>query len=354
MKIKYFWGLIFAIAAAALFIFFGTPFRSSFINDNASQASALSLITEPDDGIAPVLAMISGAAKSADLVMYELDDHQVEAALVADERRGVAVRVILGAGYDGASSTQNAAAYEFLAANSVPVRWSPSYFSLTHQKSLAVDHDRALIMTFNLVSKYYPTGRDFGVDDNDPRDVAAIERTFDDDWRGTQAGGGGAGRDAAAPGGNNGDHGDDLIWSPGSERPLLTLIHGAQKSLYVYNEEMADGDVVKALIEAAERGVQVYVDMTDADEWQWQFRELTTGGVHVRTYADSPSALLYIHAKMIVADGARAFVGSENFSTTSLDDNRELGIITSDPAIIASLTRTFAADWRNAIPFMDD
>ena len=40
----------------------------------------------------------------------------------------------------------------------------------------------------------------------------------------------------------------------------------------------------------------------------------------------------YIHAKAIVADGARASVGSENFSTGSLQYNREPGLITTNAA----------------------
>jgi phosphatidylserine/phosphatidylglycerophosphate/cardiolipin synthase-like enzyme len=174
-----------------------------------------------------------------------------------------------------------------------------------------------------------------------------MERTFGDDWRGSDGGSGNA-----SLGGNNGDAGDDLVWSPGSEDALIDLISSAQKSLYIYNEEMADMDVTKALIDAAERGVAVYVVMTGADEWKWDFAELATAGAHVRTYADDASAPLYIHAKMIVADdgsaAARAFVGSENFSAASLGKNRELGIIISNLTIIKSLMKTFTADWRGA------
>jgi phosphatidylserine/phosphatidylglycerophosphate/cardiolipin synthase-like enzyme len=261
------------------------------------------------------------------------------------------VRVLLSPGYDGASSTVNGLAYNFLLARGVAVRWSPSYFSLTHEKSLVVDGARALIMTFNLTSKYYATGRDFGIVDGDERDVVAMEDTFNDDWGGV----GIVDSERASLGGNNDAAGDDLVWSPGSEDALITLINSAQKSLYIYNEEMADMDVTKALIDAAERGVAVSVVMTGADEWKWGFRELATAGVHVHTYADADDASLYIHAKMIVADAgnasAHAFVGSENFSAASLGENRELGIMISDPGIIKSLMKTFAADWRGATPF---
>jgi phosphatidylserine/phosphatidylglycerophosphate/cardiolipin synthase-like enzyme len=343
MRSKYLYLAGFIIGVATLFFVFYTSHSPS--RNTPGPGGTLSLITEPDDGIAPVLAMIGGAKTSVDLVMYELDDLRIGSALAVDEARGVAVRVILSGGYKGATSTApatvNAAAYGFLSAHGVPVRYSPEYFSLTHEKSVAVDGDRALIMTFNLVSHYYATGRDFGVVDDDPHDVAAMESTFNDDWKGD--------------GNTVGGMGDDLLWSPGAKDALIDLVDGAAKLLYIYNEEMGDADVTKALIDAARRGVAVYVVMTGAAEWKWEFAELTTAGAHVRTYADADDAPLYIHAKMIVADGgsaaARAFVGSENFSETSLDENRELGIVTADRAIIAGLMKTFAADWRGATPF---
>ena len=77
-------------------------------------------------------------------------------------------------------------------------------------------------------------------------------------------------------------------------------------------------------------------------------------GAHVRTYANS-SSVLYIHAKAIVADaghpGQQAFVGSENFSTASLRVNRELGIRTTQPAIIAAISMTLARDYAGATPY---
>jgi len=44
-------------------------------------------------------------------------------------------------------------------------------------------------------------------------------------------------------------------------------------------------------------------------------------------------------------DGVKAFVGSENISTQSLDQNRELGIIVSDTNVLGKLQSTFQTDW---------
>jgi phosphatidylserine/phosphatidylglycerophosphate/cardiolipin synthase-like enzyme len=285
--------------------------------------------------MAPVTAMIRNAARSIDLTIYELDDHAVESVLIAAVRRGVAVRVLLSAGYGSAQpASANRTAYDALRAGGVPVRWAPGYFALVHQKSLVIDGNVALIMSFNLAEQYYATGRDFGIVDRDTKDVSAIEKTFANDWNGNPA---------PAPAA------EDLVWSPGARRTLLALITSAHTSLLVYNEEMADIGIEDALMKAARRGVHVRILMTASDEWTGALARLAAAnvGAEVRTYPATKSSL-YIHAKVIVADGAKAFVGSENFSVTSLDDNRELGIMMTNQTIIRPLIATFENDWNGA------
>lgn len=294
-----------------------------------------SLIVEPDDGIAPILARIEHAEKSIDLVMYTLADTQIEKALGDAVARGVAVRVLLNGGYYDKKEKANDAAYAELQRLHVPVKWTPTNFALTHQKTLVVDGKDALVMTFNLQSRYYKTGRDFAVDDTDPNDVAAIEKTFDVDFVG----------DYVAP-----QQGDTLLWSPGSEDELLYLINSATSTLDIYNEEMDDADITEALVAAARRGVRVRVDMTYATNWKPAFFKLRDGGVLVRTFPSS-SKTIYIHAKVIIADGTTAFVGSENFSENSLNKNRELGLVLSAPQILEELQTVFDLDWAKSRPF---
>jgi phosphatidylserine/phosphatidylglycerophosphate/cardiolipin synthase-like enzyme len=50
----------------------------------------------------------------------------------------------------------------------------------------------------------------------------------------------------------------------------------------------------------------------------------------------------------------KAFVGSENFSDASLTRNRELGLITSDTAIVNGLEKTLASDFAGGTPFVPD
>ena len=96
----------------------------------------LSVIAEPQAGVAPFLQMIDGAHSSIELTMYELYDRRVESALVAAAARHVDVRVLLNADYYGRSD--NAAAYSYLDKHGVHVRWADRTY-LVHQKTLTVD-----------------------------------------------------------------------------------------------------------------------------------------------------------------------------------------------------------------------
>ena len=168
--------------------------------------------------------------------------------------------------------------------------------------------------------------------------MAAIEATFSSDVAG-------ATRVPTSHGG--------LVWSPGSSGVLEALIGSAHSSLLVENEEMSDQEIVGALEAAAQRGIDVQVCMTDSSSWSSEFSDLIHAGVKVYTY--SPDAALYIHAKAIVADpgsdSVRWFLGSENFSSTSLDRNRELGIEIGEASIGNRLSSVIDGDIAGATPW---
>jgi cardiolipin synthase A/B len=290
-------------------------------------------VTEPNDGMQPIYSLMSSARHTLDMTMYELADATAVSILEGDARRGARVRVLLDQDYSGYSV--NEPAYSELGANGVQVRWAPAG-TIFHQKTITVDDRTSAIMTLNLTSEYYSTTRDFAVVTTDQPDVSAIEQVFDEDWN-----------NSGPP--STGPTGQNLVWSPGAEGSIVSLIGSAQHSLLVENEEMDDPDVTDALESAAERGVDVEVVMTYSSSWADAFDALTSAGVHVRTY--SPDASLYIHAKVVVADNTTMFLGSQNFSVSSLDYNRELGIITMDTALVGPVYQTVASDFAGATVF---
>jgi kumamolisin len=295
------------------------------------------LIVEPDDGRTAVLQALNAAKRSIDLTIYELSDPQIVAALTAAKGRGVTVRVIYN-WYSFSSRTQETditPTITTLTQAGIECREAPKIFEVTHEKAFVIDAGSAVIMSFNLTADYFGQTRDFGIITTIPAEVAEVETIFNGDWIGQPAA-----PNAAA-----------LLWSPVNARAkLMALIHAATKTLDVYCEEAEDPGVLGALVSAAQRGVAVRfiaAVLSTESKVNGNARGVTTmltGGVQAVC-----KSFLYIHAKMILADfgapSAQAYIGSENFSCVSLNDNRECGILVTEPAILQRLETVFRSDW---------
>jgi hypothetical protein len=313
-----------AIAAAALVTMSGLSAAST-----PHAASDFSLLILPDQGENAIYNFVNSGTSSIDVTIYELNDVTLENDLVSREKAGAAVRVIL----DQAQKSYNTAAYNLLTAGGVGVVWSSTAFTYTHQKTITVNNDESYISTGNFDNTYYATSRDYGVFDTDANDVAAIVAVFNADYTHT----------SITP-----SDGDDLVWSPtDSQTHLLALIDGAQHSLDIEQEEFSDTTLVNAIVADENRGVTVRVVIEDPSEYSSELNEITAAGGKVTGYSSSTG--FYIHAKTVIADygysTAKAFVGSENFSSGSLNDNRELGMITTDSGVVTGLETTFDGDF---------
>ncbi|MEU6534732.1 phospholipase D-like domain-containing protein [Streptomyces sp. NPDC047000] len=280
-----------------------------------------------------VYDFINSATTSLDMTMYELEDTTAVNDLIALKNKGVTVRVVL----DNAHQSANSSAYSSLKAAGVGVVWSPSSFVYTHQKTITVDAAKSLILTGNLTSQYYTTGRDYGVFDDDTRDVASIEKVFNADYAGT----------SITP--TDGDH---LLWSPTDSRSrLLTVINGATARLDVEELELGDSTVVSAVVARAKAGVAVRVVLESPSGYSSQVSAIKAAGGKVVGYSD-PNGF-YIHAKAMVADYGlstqQVEAGSMNISSNSLDNNRELGIILTGTgvaqSVAATIETTFDSDY---------
>ena len=298
---------------------------------NPTQPTALAVtgvFIEPGDGRAPLLDEIEAARQSIDLEVYIVTDEILLEALENARRRGVDVRIILEEHPFGGGGGQKAI-FDRLEDAGIAVRWGNPVFRFTHIKAMVIDDTVAIIMNQNLTASAFTVNREFGVVTTEPDAVQAAAGLFDADWtRGAEP----------DPG--------PLVVSPSNARDaLLTLVREAEVSLDLYAEVLRDPELLTALGDASRRGVRVRVIVSPSADFADEQSALAAAGVEIRLARG-----LYIHAKLIVADGERAFLGSQNLSATSLDQNRELGIILADPVNLARLTRTFTLDFRSATP----
>lgn len=152
-----------------------------------------------------------------------------------------------------------------------------------------------------------------------------------------------------------------LTVSPFAKRDILQFIQSAQKSLHIVNQYLNEPDLNQALIEAAQRGVRVSILVSSACSFgrpdaqvQNRLSQIYTAfdqsGIQSRFFTNR--ILIngrhgYMHAKAMIVDQQRAWVGSINGSMTAFQRNREFGLYFNDSASLKTLLDSFTADFNH-------
>lgn len=295
----------------------------------AQTCKCLVVWTSPDNGAQIPLQAINSAKKSIRMKMYLFTRDDIKDALTAAAQRGVDVRAIVELNVSGGQAT-NVDMYNAMKNSGVKWQWANYDFRFTHEKSLIIDDQTALIMTYNFTGSGFTANRGYGVIDPRADDLAEMIKVYEADWQKVQPDLSGA----------------RLVWSPiNSRSKWITLIDSAQSTLEMEQEEWLSQEIVGRVAEAAKRGVKVRVIIPPNDDSgafnQGPFYDIVRANGGQIKFFDDP----HMVGKTILVDGERAFVGSENVSNGSLDNNRELGIIFDQPDAIESLRRAFEKDW---------
>jgi cardiolipin synthase len=291
-----------------------------------------------------LIAAINGATTSVYMTIYEIDDTGVINAIVAKKKAGLDVQVIL----DGSTTTRsnNTSAYSSFNSAGIPVVWSASNFTFTHEKCVMIDHKQAWIMTANAESSVPQYNREYLAIDDNQADVAEAEAIFTADHA----------VKSITPTGN-------LVVANSNARPdLVALINSATKSLDIEDEEFSDNNsngITAAVVSAAGRGVTVRLIVAGGSSSATQTTALnevkSAGGTVFVSDASSGGGTAtdpYIHAKAILVDCATGactsgFVGSENMTTGSLLYNREVGVIITDKTQLGLIYTAMSSDFSN-------
>lgn len=294
-----------------------------------------SRLTEPEIFIGPdglearLLGLIDGAESELWVMMYLITVDSFVDAFIAAHQRGVSVRVLLDGEHRG-----NVEARGVLERAGVPVRSAPGQFFHAHTKALLIDGETAVIMSANLAFSSMSDERNYGVVDRDPEDVADLRAIFESDWS---------------------DEGypelscTRLVVSPINSRSrMLAHISNATETLDVAAFYIADESVQNAIINRSRAGVAVRILLADSrsmSENTQTAEYLQDMGIPVRFMTD-----VQLHAKLVMVDGV-PFVGSQNLSYTSLNDNREIGLMVAESAPATAVVEQFELDWQRGVPF---
>lgn len=290
-----------------------------------------SVHVQPDAGIQPVLDEITYARCSIDLSMYLITSDEVVSALKSAVDRGIRVRVILDRQPYGSMGDQREM-FDTLTGIGAEVKWGPDQFTYTHAKYMIVDDSVVLITNQNFTWSGFNRNREFGVVSTEARYVNEAMALFAADWNGT----------------DYQDNAVHLVISPiNARQSILGLIYESTESIWMYSEVLRDEEITQALNNAADRGVDVRILVNDsADEGDVPyFLDALSHGVQIRVL-ENP----YVHSKVMIIDGSSALVGSHNYSYTSLNLNREVGVVLTDSSNVGIIVSVFESDWNIGIP----
>jgi cardiolipin synthase A/B len=277
-----------------------------------------------------ITSFIDSAQDSLEIAMYLWTVDEIADRVVAAKQRGVAVRVLLDPDHDGNTGVRSQ-----LTGAGVATRNAPAIYSFSHQKYLIADGKTAIVMSANFNVDAMSRERNYGVIDRDPDDLADLRAIFEQDWAG-------AGGEPAQPADLACTR---LIVSPSNARQrVLDFIASATQTLEVEALYVSELGVRDAIGAAKQRGVNVRVILESTSDNAETIAYFAGKGIPVHDASG-----FFNHAKLIIADGV-AFVGSENYSLTSLTKNREVGMLVTEPSAAAVIQTQFDTDWANTQP----
>ncbi|MBX5482822.1 MAG: cardiolipin synthase ClsB [Myxococcaceae bacterium] len=326
------------------------------------------LLRDGVEAFPEMLDAIRAARRKIRLEVYMFIDDAVGAlfarALAEAAARGVQVKVL----YDWLGSLPTRRAFfRRLRAEGVDVRaFKPLNFARgigalirrDHRKILVVDGEVAFVGGINLAAQWAPRGRGQGGGWRD--DVMKIEgpaaltleRLFCASWRMEahkrlyRYRRRSARRRLLQPGDANA-----VILSSrrAIHRAYLRAIEHARRSVMIANAYfLPDGRLMRALRQAAQRGVSVQLILAGKSDHPWVkwatralYDRMLGWGVQIYEWYDG-----VLHSKTAVVDGTWGTVGSFNLEPMSRRFNYEANLVFTDPRWGAALQRSFLEDSR--------
>jgi cardiolipin synthase len=311
----------------------------------------LTLLPGSEVSTRALLDLIASAQVRIDLMMYGWDNdptgREVAAALAARARAGVRVRVIVDrTGFLIHNAQAARGCPTFLdALDSVPnvtvIQSSGAFLRFDHRKLAVFDERIAWTGGMILTEVARRRWHNFAYLAEGPI-VAQLAAVFAERWH--EQGGISEGpcrclepAEVAAP-----NAVVRMVRTDANERSLKEAVYHAvdhaRCHIYLENPYFADQILIKKLIAARRRGVDVRAvlclrgNMRDLNRFETlTANRLLRGGVRVWLYP------AMTHVKAMSADGVWAYIGTGNFDELSLRNNREVGLSVVSPSLVTAL-----------------
>lgn len=143
-----------------------------------------------------------------------------------------------------------------------------------------------------------------------------------------------------------------VYFSPkgGSQQAIIDQIHGAKKSIFVQAFAFTNKEIVKALVEAQKRGVDVFVLLDKSNKTDKYSVADLLDHFQVDTYIDDKHAIA--HNKVMIIDKETVITGSYNFTKAAENSNAENILVIRSTQLADAYFGNWAEHQKHSVPYV--
>mgnify|MGYP002359513216 FL=1 len=289
-----------------------TPKESVINNDTNREPLNLSdhtIYTTPNtDLIKKIVGKIDEAKTQVLVEVYILSEKEIKTALKRAKIRWIRVEVILENELYGSDVLSNNSRRELMWSGVEVIAPDHEQFTFTHSKFMIID-DNYIVSSWNFAYSSFKDNKEFLIFWRNKEVHSYLEHLFESDKK-------------------HKIFNETISWifiSPVNARSTIeSAIQSAQSSIVLTMQSLSDESIIKLLESKAQSGIEVSLCLGDTKKVSWNdpvAARLIKSGVKV-----SAPKKPYIHTKSLLIDNNDWYIGSINYTTNSIDRNRELGL----------------------------
>lgn len=294
---------------------------------NIKQIENISLKHTPNkDLLDEIVKKIEKSKEKVYIEVYMFTENRIKTALIKAKKRWIDIKIILEKDPYMAYSI-NDKTYNELKKNNIDVVWSNTKnYSLNHSKMLIID-DEVILSTWNLTYSTFTQNRDLFVFIKDEKILNDFLKIFDYDFNWIK----------------NYIENENIVISPDNSRiKIEKLFESAKNDIKIYMQYLNDEKMNKKLIELKKKNnLQIQVVIAETSINNDTTKSLIKAWIEIKKIPKYK-----MHSKAILIDNETIFIWSVNFSSYSLDKNRELWILTKDKQLIMDFLSVFKTDFK--------
>lgn len=295
---------------------------SNFSFNDIREIESIELYKTPDKNLLKTLVkMITEAKKRVYVEAYIFTEKDLRSALIKAKKSWIDVKVVMEKNVYMANSINKKTYDEFVKSN-IDVIWSDSTdYALNHSKFFIID-DEVILSTWNWSYSMFTKNRDFMLFIKDKIILEKLLQTFNYDFTKEK----------------KYVYDENLVLSPFFSRwKLEYLLNNASKEIKIYFPYFWDEKIQSILEDKLDSNIDIKILTDKKNEKLEEFKSIW--------FDIKAIPKLTEHAKVILIDGKYLYIWSINFSTSSLDKNRETWILLKNENVIKKLNEFFTEDF---------